>query len=210
MTPFLENNCGFHNVTFIPIESIDTANIHKPLQDSWYKGPCLLDYLDNMKLPERQPTGPLRIPVIDKFKDVGALFVYGKIESGTLIEDQTVTILPQRAQMVVREIFNAKDQKMPFGMAGDNVKMRVKNIDENDINRGDMICNNLNYCQESSEVKAKVTILELPEEKKLVSSGYECVVHMHAIAAQVEISKVEARIDKETGKKVPIGFLKAG
>lgn len=33
---------------------------------------------------------------------------------------------------------------------------------------------------------------------------------MHAIAAEVEISKVEAKIDKQTGKKVPIGFLKAG
>jgi translation elongation factor EF-1alpha len=37
--------------------------------------------------------------------------------------------------------------------------MRVKNIDETDITRGDMICNNLNYCQESSEFKAVVNIL---------------------------------------------------
>jgi len=28
---------------------------------------------------------PLRIPVIDKFKDVGQLYVYGKVESGTLL-----------------------------------------------------------------------------------------------------------------------------
>lgn len=33
---------------------------------------------------------------------------------------------------------------------------------------------------------------------------------MHAIAAQVEISKIEAKIDKATGKKVPAGFLKPG
>lgn len=36
---------------------------------------------------------------------------------------------------------------MPFASAGDNVKIRVKNIEENEINRGDMVCNNLNYCQ---------------------------------------------------------------
>lgn len=41
--------------------------------------------------------------------------------------------------------------------------MRVKNIDEDDIGRGDMVCNNLNYCQESAELKANITILELPE-----------------------------------------------
>jgi len=91
--------------------------------------------------------GPLRIPVIDKFKDMGKLYVYGKVESGSIIEDHTVTILPNRQKMVIREIFNAKDQRMPFACAGENVKMLVKNIDEEDISRGDMVCNNLNYCQ---------------------------------------------------------------
>jgi peptide chain release factor subunit 3 len=128
--------------------------------------------------------------VIDKFKDVGNLFVYGKIESGTIIEDQSVTILPQRLQMVIKEIYNAKDERMPFACAGENVKMKVKNIEENDISRGDMVCNNLNYCQESAEFKANITILELPEQKKLISSGYESVMHMHAIAVEISISKV--------------------
>ena len=103
--------------------------------------------------------GPLRMPVIDKFKDVGNLYVYGKIESGTVIEDQTVTLLPSRLQMVIREIYNAKDERMGFACAGENVKIRVKNVEEHEINRGDMICNNLNYCQESAEFKANITIL---------------------------------------------------
>jgi len=30
------------------------------------------------------------------------LYVYGKIESGSIIEDQTVTILPSRRQMVIK------------------------------------------------------------------------------------------------------------
>ena len=53
-----------------------------------------------------------------------------------------------------------------------------------------MVCSNLNYCQESAELKANITILELPEQKKLISSGYECVMHMHAIAVEISISKV--------------------
>lgn len=103
-----------------------------------------------MKLPERKPLGPLRIPVIDKFKDVGSLYIYGKIESGTIIEDQTVTILPERTQLVIKEIYNAKDERLPFATAGENVKIKVKGIDEDDISRGAIVCNNLNYCQESS------------------------------------------------------------
>lgn len=210
VTPYLENSCGFHNVVFIPVESLENVNIHKRIENSWYKGPAFLEYLDNVKLPERNPLGPLRIPVIDKFKDVGNLFVYGKVESGTIIEDQTVTVLPERTQLVIKEIFNAKDERLPFAVAGENVKIKVKGIDEDDIARGFILCSNLNYCQESSEFKANITILELPEQKKLLSSGYECVMHMHAISSQVEIVKVDAKVDKETGKKVVSTFLRAG
>ena len=96
-------------MAFIPLDSINNVNVHTRVENSWFVGPCFAEYLDNIALPERKPLGPLRIPVIDKFKDVGNLFVYGKIESGTIIENQSVTILPQRLQMVIKEIFNAKD-----------------------------------------------------------------------------------------------------
>lgn len=42
VTPFLENNCGFTNVSFIPIDSINNVNVHKRIEGSWYNGPCLL------------------------------------------------------------------------------------------------------------------------------------------------------------------------
>ena len=86
----------------------------------------------------------------------------------------------------------------------------MKGVDEDEVGRGDVICNNLNYCQESSEFKANVTILELPDTKKLVSNGYECILHMHAIASQAQIEKIEAKIIKETGKKTVATFLRPG
>lgn len=73
-----------------------------------------------------------------------------------------------------------------------------------------MICNNLNYCQETYEFKATINVLEIPEAKKLISSGYECVLHMHAIAEQIEIFKVEAKFDSQTKKSVAANFLKSG
>lgn len=53
-------------------------------------------------------------------------------------------------------------------------------------------------------------MLEIPETKKLMSSGYECVLHMHAIAEQIEIFKVEAKWDPQTKKNVNATFLKSG
>lgn len=76
------------------------------------------------------------------------------------------------------------------------MKLRVKGIDEDEVHRGDIICSNSNFCQESLEFKANLTVLELPEHKKLMSSGYECVIHMHAISEGAEIAIVEAKIEK--------------
>ena len=35
-------------------------------------------------------------------------------------------------------------------------------------------------------------------------------MHMHSIAAEIEIGKVEAKFDKESGKKLATTFLKSG
>jgi len=61
---------------------------------------------------------------------MGQLFLYGMIESGTIQENQTVTLLPKRLHLVICEILNAKDERLPFAFAGENVKIRVKNIEE--------------------------------------------------------------------------------
>lgn len=49
----------------------------------WYKGPNFFDIVDSLPIPERNPDGPLRIPVLDKMRDFG-VNIFGKIESGTL------------------------------------------------------------------------------------------------------------------------------
>lgn len=85
VAPFLENSCGFPGVQFIPIDSLNNQNIHSRYENAnWYKGPSLMEVLDAVKIPPRDPDGPLRIPVIDKFKDVGQFYLYGKIESGKI------------------------------------------------------------------------------------------------------------------------------
>ncbi len=41
----------------------------------------------------RDPAGPLRIPVLDKYSDRG-LIVMGKVESGTAREGSKIAVLP--------------------------------------------------------------------------------------------------------------------
>lgn len=55
-----------------------------------------------------------------------------------------------------------------------------------------------------------MTILELPEQKKIMSSGYECVMHMHAISEECEVSHIEAKVEKGTGKLLKATYLLPG
>lgn len=38
-----------------------------------------MEVLNEAPIPIRDPDGPLRLPIIDKFKDGGQLYLYGKI-----------------------------------------------------------------------------------------------------------------------------------
>lgn len=69
---------------FLGLLGINMNSLLSPELCPWYKGPCLFDLLDHLPCPERNPSGPLRIPVFDKMRDLG-LYVFGKVESGTLV-----------------------------------------------------------------------------------------------------------------------------
>jgi peptide chain release factor subunit 3 len=63
----------------------------------------LIGTLDAMDPIERNETAPLRVPVLDKFKERGVLFVMGKVESGTVKRGDTCVLMPGR---VSRSVFN--------------------------------------------------------------------------------------------------------
>lgn len=208
---FLKNACGYNDVKFVPIDSIVGTNIDVRDSESvckWYKGECFCEALENAEVLKRSSTAALRIPIIDKFKEQGNLYVFGKLESGALVEDQTVSLLPRKQYFNIKEIFNAKDERLPYALAGENVKLKVKLIEEEEVVRGNIICNNLNYCQVCYEFQARLTVLELPE-KKLISPGYECIIHLHAVVDGAEIIAVEA-VETPDKKLVKSTFLRSG
>ena len=87
-------------------------NISKPPDPAkckWYTGPCLLDLLDNIPLPKSNDEGPIRIPILDKFKDLGSTYIYGKLESGKIVDGLDVTIYPKKLSFQIAGIYNHKD-----------------------------------------------------------------------------------------------------
>lgn len=73
LSPYLKK-CGFQpgkDTTFMPCSGFTGAFIKEPAAQSicsWYTGPCFIDYLDSLPTINRTVNGPLRMPLIDKYK----------------------------------------------------------------------------------------------------------------------------------------------
>lgn len=82
VVPYLKNVIKYDQVICLPLDSIDNKNIDiRNTKDvcNWYDGPCVLELLNTIELPPKNPMGPLRIPIVDKMKEQGQLYVYGKV-----------------------------------------------------------------------------------------------------------------------------------
>ena len=56
----------------------------------------MIELIDTVQIPKRNEEGPIRMPILDKFKDLGSWYIYGKLESGKIIEGLDVSMYPKK------------------------------------------------------------------------------------------------------------------
>ncbi|KAK8540143.1 hypothetical protein V6N12_046435 [Hibiscus sabdariffa] len=98
-------------IPFVPISGFEGDNmIERSTNLDWYKGPTLLEALDQINEPKRPSDKPLRLPLQDVYKigGIGTVPV-GRVETGVL---------------------------KPEALPGDNVGFNVKNVAVKDLKRG--------------------------------------------------------------------------
>lgn len=205
LTPFLKAT-GYNvkkDIMFIPIAGMTGANMKEHTTKEvcpWYDGPTMLGLLDSLPPVDRNPAGPLRIPVVDSFKDRGLTVVMGKIESGTLTVGQTVFLMPGKIALEVTGI-NTETATLQKAKPGENVKITVRGIEEGNVNSGFVLCdNNLVPCV--NEVEVILAVHELPKEKSLLTAGYEAVLHLHTCVEDCTINALIAQVDTKTNQEV--------
>lgn len=106
--------------------------------------------------------------------------------------------------------------------AGDNVKLKIKGVEENEIMSGFVICSPEHPCRVGKIFDGEVMILEL---KTIMSAGFTCVLHLHSAVEEVTVSvglfliyfdafiyyilqRIICKIDKKTGEKQKTKFIK--
>jgi sulfate adenylyltransferase subunit 1 len=133
-----------------PVSALQGDNIvEKSAQTTWYQGPSLLQWLEDLEIDSNPKIHDLRFPVQYVARQDGSAAddfrgYLGRIESGTLTRGQKVRILPGGQVATVAEIHVANDhlvtpsaEGVEVARAGQVVAVRLS--EDVDISRGDLI-----------------------------------------------------------------------
>ena len=196
---------------FIPISGFKGDNLTKRSDNlSWYKGPILLEQIDNFKEPEK-PTGlPLRMPIQDAYEITGIGTVpVGKIETGVMKVGMKVIILPGRTGKGIEgelKTIEMHHESMPEAEAGDNVGVSIRGVGKKDVARGDVVCEAAKPAPVVDEFVAQIAVISHPT---VIAKGYTPVFHVHTAQVPCQfIELIEKTVDGQVIKNPD--FLKNG
>jgi elongation factor 1-alpha len=186
-------------MNFIPISGWNGDNmLEKSDNMPWYKGPTLLDALDNLNPPKRPTDKPLRLPLQDVYKigGIGTVPV-GRVETGILKAGMVVTFGPLNVTTEVKSVemhHDVVDQAEP----GDNVGFNVKNLSVKDIKRGYVCSDSKNDpAKDTENFVAQVIVMNHPGQ---ISKGYAPVLDCHTAHIACKFNEIRSKVDKRTGK----------
>lgn len=60
-----------------------------------YRGTTFLQYIEDLPPFSRLSEGPVRIPIVDRYKDMGTIAL-GKVESGQVFMGQKLIFMPNK------------------------------------------------------------------------------------------------------------------
>ena len=101
---------------------------------NWWTGSTLFEYLDAVAPINRDPMASFRMPIMDKYKDMGCV-VMGKSESGLIVKDQRLLLMPNSTKVKVSAIWRDDDEVNAAG-PGENLRVRLQGVDDEQVRNG--------------------------------------------------------------------------
>ncbi|PKS05048.1 hypothetical protein jhhlp_008415 [Lomentospora prolificans] len=188
------------DVMFIPIAAQQIQGIKDRVPKEvcpWWNGPSLLEYLDGMKALERKVNAPFMMAVNGKYRDLGTM-VEGKIEAGVVKKGMNLIMMPNKNNIEVMAVYAEAEEEIPIAQCGDQVRIRLKGIEEEDILPGFVLCSPKRLVHNVQEFEAQIRILDL---KSILTAGFNCVLHVHAAIEEVTFAALLHKLQKGTNRK---------
>ena len=108
----------------------------------------------------------------------------GKLESGHIKRGQSVLVMPTRKVAEVVAIF-ADENELQIAYNGDNVRLRLKGVTEEDLQPGYVLCGQKNPVHAVMAFEAQLQIVEY---QSIMCAGYSSIMHAHTTREEVTIS----------------------
>ncbi|KAK5078444.1 translation termination factor GTPase eRF3 [Lithohypha guttulata] len=199
LKPFLKKKMGLDS-TFLPISAQTGIGVKERIPKDvapWHEGPSLLEFLDNMKKIARNLNAPFMMPVGAKYRDLGTM-IEGRIEAGVVQKTSSLTMMPNREQISISALYGETEEEIPHATCGEQVRMRIRGIEEEDIMPGFVLCSPKRLVHCVSAFEAQINIVEL---RSILSAGFNCVVHVHAATEEVTFEALLHKLEPKTGRK---------
>jgi elongation factor 1-alpha len=197
-------------INFIPTSGWTGDNLVKKSENmGWYKGPTLIEALDNLEIPSKPTHKPLRIPVQDVYTITGIGTVpVGRVETGVLKPGMNIVFMPSNKTSEVKSI-EMHHTSIPVAEPGDNIGMSLRGIAKNEIHRGDVGGPVDNPPTVAKEFIGQIIVIHHPTA---IAVGYTPVLHYHTGQIACRFTELIKKIDPRTGQVVEEkpSFLKTG
>ncbi len=188
-------------IPFIPLSAYVGDNVVKKSENmNWYKGPTLVEALDqNIVAPEKPVDKPLRLPIQDVYNITGVgLVPVGRVETGVAKPGDKVVFMPGGAQGEIKSM-EMHHKEIPQAEPGDNIGFNVRGVDKKALRRGEVMGKADNPPTVAKEFTGQIVVLQHPT---VITKGYTPVFHIHTAHVAGKITEIVKKLDPKTGAVV--------
>jgi bifunctional enzyme CysN/CysC len=191
------------NITFIPVSALLGENVVRRSElITWYKGPAVLERLEELTPEGRRTPTDLRLPIQYVVRpDQNFRGYMGRLESGVLRMGEELLALPSGQTVVVKQLYEL-DEEVAEAATGANVLVTFDR--EVDVTRGDMLVRPRNVPFVTQRLEAVVCWMS--EEPSVTGKQYLLRHTTREVSATLE--EVVYRFDVETLHRNAAHFLR--
>ena len=193
---------GFRTVQAIPLSALAGDNlIARSDQAPWYTGPTLLEHLEALPVGALSRDLPFRLSVqwVNR-PNLDFRGFCGRIAQGVVRPGDAVRVVPSGVETKVARIVSF-DGDRPEAVVGDSVTLTLE--DEVDLSRGDVLAAVADRPVVADQFVAR--LLWMAEAPVVPGRAYFLKVHNQEVSAT--LSRIEHRVDVNTGEHVPATSL---
>jgi bifunctional enzyme CysN/CysC len=184
---------GIEHIVSIPLSALRGDNMTEPSANTpWYRGPSLMQHLENVDIAPVHSNAPLRMPVqwVNR-PNLDFRGFSGRILGGQVKPGDAIRVLPSGKQSTVARIVGF-DGDRDRALSGESVTLTL--ADEIDISRGDVICAAHEPAGLADQFEA--SIAWMAEEPMLPGRSY--LVKLGASTVGASISKPKYVVEVNT------------